>query len=405
VRFDLHLQSLAREQFEAVTGKMKSWEVNERITANEADRIREAVNCFSHTTERQDLRIAGVDASGDFPLLNYADSFIYLAVAQATVYGADRLNGLKEVAPKPDTIFHLSWMPENAEVGEQQLELSFEQLAGLSLLEVIERSDYRQLKQLVAPRKQSVAQLLESLIRPLASDTGNLAIQLRSTAEFGTALRLLNGERDINYLLVDTTFSLPLLPSMNSLFYEHLKRLCCVEARTAGIGFFALSKSHGLTAVEQLEALVKDVQGLTGAEPAEHWCLRIPEQKREGWELSLAEGRRLPPIGAVSYLVRFHRTTPMLRLDIDSVYWEQFVRGASEAETRSRERKIFEDLDYGCHDMRVYGYPYPIHAAHMKASLTNSERAAFRKQVIAEAVKQGMRPILFRDPSKATGHR
>jgi hypothetical protein len=81
------------------------------------------------------------------------------------------------------------------------------------------------------------------------------------------------------------------------------------------------------------------------------------------------------------------------------------MQGQHETELRAREQKLFEDLDYTCHDQRVYGYPYPIKAAHDRGSLTVGEREAFRKQVIAAAVQQGMSPALFRDVSKATGHR
>ena len=120
--------------------------------------------------------------------------------------------------------------------------------------------------------------------------------------------------------------------------------------------------------------------------------------------MSLAQGRRIPPPGAVSYLVRFHRSTPVLRLDMDRVYWEKYVKGESPEETRQNECRIFEDLDYSCHDQRVYGYPYPIKAAHDRASLTDAERVALRKQLIAEVIASGMSPMLFRDASQAAGH-
>ena len=68
------------------------------------------------------------------------------------------------------------------------------------------------------------------------------------------------------------------------------------------------------------------------------------------------------------------------------------------------ETKIFEDLDYASHDQRSYGYPYPIKAAHDRASLTQAERIALRKQIIDAAVRSGMKRSLFRDVSKSTGH-
>lgn len=406
MQFDLHLRSQVRDQFKTLASDMQAWQAQPRIQADEVEQLKATIATFSHTIDRTDLTLAGVDGSGDFPLLSYADSFVYLAVAQGTAYQSDRLCGLREVAIAAEPLFQTVWLTEDKAMSDQVLDRAFGELAGMEPLAAIQASDYRTLKAQVSGKRLSPEQLLAELIRPHASDTGNLAIQLRSAAEFGAALRLLGGEVLPQYLLVDTTFSLPLVSNAaNSLFYEHLKRLCCVRARSRGVGFFALSKSHGLPAMEVLEDVVREVQGRGPGQAAEHWYLRIPEQGRDGWELSLTEGRRMPPPGAVSYLVRFHHTTPVMRLDVDLGYWESAVKGATEEETRSRERKIFEDLDYACHDQRVYGYPYPIKAAHDRASLTQAERVAFRKQLIAEAVKQGMSPALFRDPSQATGHR
>ncbi|MGA7935603.1 MAG: hypothetical protein WCA35_18785 [Kovacikia sp.] len=406
MHFDLHLRSVVREQLQDITGAMRYWQIQSRIGEEEAELIRENVCCFNHSTNCKNLLVAGVDGSGVFPLVSYADSFVYLSVAQGTVYEADRLTGLKEVAPVPDPLLEFHWIPESEVEGNRAIAEALYKLAGKPLDEVIQQSDYQALKRQEIRKSDSLQELLSGLILPHASDVGNLAIQLRSTAEMGAALRLIEGDSNLRFLLVDTTFALPLVSSKtNSLFHEHLKRLCCVEACRRQIGFFALSKSHGLPAIETLEVLVRDLQGLESGKTAEHWFLRIPEVERDGWSLSLTEGRRIPPPGAVSYLVRFHRTTSVLRLDMDRRYWEQVVQGETEAETRERERQIFENLDYTCHDQRVYGYPYPVKAAHDRASLTEPERVAFRKQLIAEAVKQGMSPMLFRDPSQATGHR
>lgn len=406
MRFDLNLRSVVRQQLRDVASEMQAWQGQNQIDETEVDHIRQSICCFAHTTSRLDLKVAGVDGSGDFPMLSYADSFIYLSVAQATIYGADLVRGLRELEPMPETVVGTAWIPENNDEGPKALDRAHEQLAGRSLIDVIERSDYGQLKSQETRKNFTSKTLLDGLIRPHASDTGNLAIQLRTTAEMGAALRLIESAHCPNYLLMDTTFSLPLVSSRSSsLFYEHLKRLCCVVAWERGIGFFALSKSHGLPSMELLERLAGEAQGLDQGNVAEHWYLRIPELKQEGWVMSLAQGRRIPPPGAVSYLVRFHRSTPVLRLDMDRVYWEKYVKGESEEETRQNECRIFEDLDYSCHDQRVYGYPYPIKAAHDRASLTDAERVALRKQLIAEAIASGMSPMLFRDASQATGHR
>ncbi|MBD2463945.1 hypothetical protein H6G89_23365 [Oscillatoria sp. FACHB-1407] len=407
MQFDLHLRSTVREQFQSVAQEMRDWQTQAQIGDEEAEFIRQNILFFNHTTSRQDLRVAGVDGSGDFPMLSYSDSFIYLSVAQGTVYEATTPQiGLREVSPVPEPVLECHWIPEDDVRGVEAINRAFEQLAKTSILEIIKRSDYQQIKYQATRKKYSAEELVAGLIRPHASDTSNLAIQLRSTAEMAAALQLIEGTHRPNYILTDTTFSLPFVSSKaNSLFHEHLKRLCCVEARKQETGFFALSKSHGLATTELVEKLACELQGLAAGQTAEHWCLRIPNARRDEWSLSLVKGRNVPPLGAVSYLVRFHRTTPLMRLDMDAEYWQKFVAGETKEETRSREQQIFEDLDYTCHDQRVYGYPYPIKAAHDRASLTNAERVALRKQLISAAVAEGMSPALFRDPSTATGHR
>lgn len=153
-----------------------------------------------------------------------------------------------------------------------------------------------------------------------------------------------------------------------------------------------------------MERIAVELQGLKKEKVAEHWYLKIPEVDQDNWVLSISQGRRIPPPGAVSYLVRFHKTTPVMRLDMDRTYWETFIKGANDSETQRNERRVFEDLDYASHDQRAYGYPYPIKAAHDRASLTQVERVTYRKELIARAIGAGMSPNLFRDPSMATGH-
>ena len=131
--------------------------------------------------------------------------------------------------------------------------------------------------------------------------------------------------------------------------------------------------------------------------------MRIPTATLDKWKLSLVANRKVPPVGAVSYLVKFHRNTPVMRLDMDFEYWKSNICSDTEAGTKANERKLFEDLDYSCHDQRAYGYPYPIKAGHDRASLTNAERIAFRKMIIQAAVAEGMPPKLFRSVSQATG--
>lgn len=89
---------------------------------------------------------------------------------------------------------------------------------------------------------------------------------------------------------------------------------------------------------------------------------------------------------------------------MDQVYWEEKVRGETKEQTLTNEVRLFEDLDYSCHEQRCFGYPYPIKAAHDRASLTKPEREVLRKQIIDAAVAAGMKRSLFRDVSMMTGH-
>ena len=114
---------------------------------------------------------------------------------------------------------------------------------------------------------------------------------------------------------------------------------------------------------------------------------------------SAADGPQSPTVGIIFLEtdIRGENLTSVgLRLVLDGTF---VVDG-----TQANERRLFEDLDYASHDQRCFGYPYPIKAAHDRASMTKTERVALRKQVIDAAVRAGMRRSLFRDASRATGH-
>lgn len=404
MRYDLHLRATIQNQIDQLAEKMKSWEDDPKMDEGNRDQIRERLVAFNHTSSRDGLRIAGVDGSGDFPALSYSDSFIYISIAHGTVYISDSTAGLKEIGPEIEPLVHFTWLPENEAANREALDEAFSYLSGSSIEQVIEVSDYRTIRQKRTHKADTVKELAKSLIRPNAADAGNIGLQLRSTAELGAALRILRSDLSPKFLLIDGTLSLPLVEKTGpSLFYEHLKRLCCVEAQQKGVAFFAISKSLSLPNIDSLEELVREKYSAPKQQKMEHWLLRLPIPDIDEWPFPLSQERKLPPIGVVTYLVRFHRTTPLLRLDMDINYWLNYVRGASDKETLANEFKIFEDLDYSCHDQRCYGYPYPIKAGHDRASLTQAERIALRKQVIDAAVKAGMKRALFRDPGVVTG--
>jgi hypothetical protein len=403
MRFDIHLREGVSQALAALAGEMGAREATPRIDAAERLRLLDALQPIEHTTQCDDLLVGGVDGSGDYPAIIYGNSFVYITTAQATCYASDRASGLKEVAPTPEPILEFTCLPDDETRRIQVLDDAFAALAGVPVDEVIATSDYRMLKNNRSRRSHTSSALRVGLIRPEASDASNVGIQLRSTGQLGAALRLLRSGTAPRYLLLDGTMSLPFVQRRDaSLFQEHLKRLCCVDARERGIGLFAVSKSHGLPFVEQLEELVREKFAVPPSRVAEHWYLRLPVHELDSWELSLTEGRRVPPVGAVTFLVRFHRTTTVLRVDMDVEFWRNFVRGTTEEETRANEQRIFQHLDYACHDQRCYGYPYPIKAGHDRAFLTTAERVVLRKQIVDAGVRAGMKRSLFREADQLT---
>lgn len=403
MRHEAHLRSSVREQIENLAEQMKSWEVQPKLAKNEEELIRKNIHSFSHTTHRDQLIVAGVQGGGDFPTACYGDSYIYYTTACGTVYTVDAISKLRELEAETKPLGLVTWIHEEEAERRRRFDDAFARLAGVPVEEVIGQSDYRLLKAAASRRVNDVDVLWRDLIRPHADDVGNIAIQLRSAGEFGLALRLITQESGVGYVLAETTFSLPSisLPT-GSLFYEHLKRLCCVEARRRGVGFFGLSKSHGLSAIEVVEKLARE-KFSQEENQAEHWYLRIPVPNIDNWHLSLVQNRRAPSAGVVSYIVRFHRTLPVMRLDMDLEYWREWVRGGDEDETRARERRIFEDLDYTSHDQRCYGFPYPLKSSRNRATLTKARRADIRGQIVDAAVRAGMKRSLFREVARTSG--
>jgi hypothetical protein len=406
MRYTQHLRTEVRDRLAGLAHEMRVWQEQPCLSAEEKDHLASAIGLFRHSTRVDDLCLAGVDGSGDYPCLTYADSFIYVTVAQGATYQVSAASGLREQLSVPSPAPEFTWLPNDPGRCREEWYKALERLAGRPLITVLEESDYRTLKATASGRNTPVDQLYADLLCPQASDFGNIAIQLRTTAELGLAYSIVDSDASVRYVLVDTTLSVPFVTRRDvSLFYEHLKRLCCVRACQRGIGFFAISKSHGLPAIELLEDLAREKAGLPAGIQAEHWYLRIPTVADDGWSMTQLHERQVPPIGAVSYLVRFHRNVPVLRLDMDRRFWDEHVRADNDDITRQREATIFEHLDYASHDQRSYGYPYPLKSGHDRASLTQAERLAFRQQVIDAAVAAGMRRSLFRDASMATGHR
>jgi hypothetical protein len=381
----------------ALAEEMASWESKPRVDAATEKAIRKAIRGFQHCNSVDEFRIAGVDGSGDYPSFSYADSFVYVATASGAVFRTDTVSGLVEEKVLVEPNLELVWLPEDAGKAQGQWLAAFKSLAGVSVEDVIKNSDYAALKKAQGAGGVSV----DDLVLPRASDTANCGIQLRSVAEWGTCLRLVEAKPSCRYVLMDTTMSLPFVKTKDSsLFHEHLKRFCCVRARENDLNLFTVSKSHSLPSIELLENLAKEALGVPKDKTAEHWFIRLPMEGVDDWEMNgVIEGRQIPPVGAVSYVLRLHRNTPVMRLDMDRAWWEKHYRGDKKAEL-----KVFQEIDYCGHDQRAYGYPFPIKACHDRTRLSMAERVVLRKQIIDAAVSKGMKRSLFKDASTATGH-
>jgi hypothetical protein len=393
MRFDIHLRQAVRQRLAAVSAQMAAWNTQTGESPDVHTKLVGAIEHFSHTTHADDLFVGGVDGSGDFPVIAYGDSFVYATVATATIYKSDAVHGLREMETGIPPLIEFTWLSGSEQQRTTALFESFERPTGHSIEDVIIGSDYQEMRR---NGRTDVASARAGLIVPPAHDAGNLAIQLRTTAELAAALRLIEKAPPGAFVFTDGTMTLPFVQrKRQSLFFDHLRRFCCVRARDRGVVFAALSKSHGLPSGVRLDEAAREK---LGTPDPEHWFLRMPDSDRDGWSPLPPDGPRVPPVGAITYLVKLHRTTPIMRLDLDARFWE------APGMLPNTEQRLFEALDYSGHDQRCFGYPYPIKAAHDRASLTQHERFTLKKQVVDAAVEAGLKRSYFRDASQATGH-
>ena len=140
---------------------MSAWEARPAIPEDLQDKIREVVTPFEHTPKHKNLVIAGVDGSGDYPALSYADSFVYISTATATTYESDSTSGLREVGPQSEPLIDFAWLPESNEQRTANIDAAFSRLVGVPIESVLEQSDYLQLKGM----GQSVSSAVKHLVR------------------------------------------------------------------------------------------------------------------------------------------------------------------------------------------------------------------------------------------------
>lgn len=400
MRNDWHVRRDLLQKIEGVVQRLQEWNRQAEPDEEELERVRSCIGLFEHGgVSPRRFVIGGADSSGVFPLVSYHDQFVYLVTARTCLYEAHPEGILREVPFPEGELVEIFWIPEAAEERERQYDLIFECLAGVPLPEVVAASDYPELRQKVTGQLPNPDFILSHLIKPAAFDAGNIGTQLMTTAQLATIARALRRDLRVDYLLADTTLSLPLVGQRGCLFFELMKRYCCCLARRKGIGFFALAKSHGLPHIERIESLVRDEFGTD-----HHWYLRLPDLRTDGFELSFLKGRGLPPVGAVTYIVRFYTTTSPLRLDMDEFFWRERIYDPDPSRMREKERAIFTELDFACHDQRAYGYPYPLKAAHDRVSLSQQTREELRRRVIDRARKAGLSALDFIPADRRTKH-
>lgn len=161
---------------------------------------------------------------------------------------------------------------------------------------------------------------------------------------------------------------------------ELLKRYLVCRANAQGTGIISIRKSLGIL---HEDLLVQSFS--TRFDIKDHWFLRLP---------SVALGEEIPGIWkndlsfseqSIPYLAKFHSAGFPMRVDIESAWWRTHIDGE-----KSSEKRLFEDLDFLCHDMRSYGYPYPLHSAHRKSRLTPKQIRNVRNRLYQVSGREGV---------------
>lgn len=409
MRYDIHFRRDVLDMIQDVVGEIKAWNgVSESNGRDSIEALVKRVVSFEHCAiPDRPFLMGGADGSGDFPCVKYGDSYVYLSVAMSRLYEALPSGVLHEHPLSNQDVIDFLWLPEDQMKSRKRFMEGFTRLMGESMEKICDKSDYYEQKKVhgrVPPDRQGLLGE-KTLILPPAHDASNIGIQLLTVAEVGALVKLMNSlelENRTNmpvYLLEDTTLALPMVTSKSVLFFEIAKRYACVLAREKGISYLTLSKSHNMPHMDLIEDLIsqKNPSG-------EHWFVRIPAEVLGEEKPGFLGTRTVPPVGAVSYLFKLHKTTQPMRLDMDYDYWFDKIRAADPNQQLKNEIQLFRDLDFASHDQRCYGYPYPIKACHDMVSMTDAERVSVRKQVVDSAVRAGLKRKNFVDPEIQTGH-
>ena len=350
------------------------------------------VRPYSHSkTLETEFAIAAVDGSGEFPVLQQDDVFLHFVIAAGAAYQTDsyrqhKLSSLHALNPIYKQYVLLS---DDSKVVIENYKQFLLALTGMTLKDLVGASDYCEVFNQFSKEKLSPSRVTwDRFPFAKASQVSTHAYLLRSMAELGMALKML--EAKPRYLLLDTSLvyfflgEQPYLP-------ELLKRALIARAAEQATGVVALCKSHNVPNGDLIARHAKDELGFK-----DHWYMRLPSEALGDTLPAFLVGREIPPKLSISYLFKFHSTSFPMRIDVDAGWWQKTIGG-----DEALERAFFGDLDFTCHEVRSFGYPYPMHAAHRSASLTKQERKALKDILLQHAQREGlMRGALASDPEQ-----
>ena len=369
---------------DAARGAVRSFRTAVEDSKPTEEALEELVECacgYDHCNSlAEDFVIGGVDGSGEFPILQQDDIFLHFAVASAGLYetctGKQHKLSVKSIPG--DTQKSFAILRDNAQFIQESYEAFLSSLLGRSIDTLVQDSDYCEAFSQYGRRSIVSGDVTWSAFAfSKASEVATHAYQLRSLAELAMAIRLL--EHKPKYVLIDTSLVYFLLGETLYL-PELLKRYLITQANDQGTGVVALCKSHNIPNGDLIGRKVSELRNLE-----DHWFLRLPSAALGEETLPFLRDKEVPPKLGVSYLFKFHSTSFPMRVDVDAEWWRTSVNGDVEA-----ERRLFSELDYTCHDVRSYGYPYPLHAAHRASSLSRKERRAARDVLLQFAQQEGI---------------
>ncbi len=380
----LHSSKQAIKNFKSVIDK-------ERPTEQELDNLFKRIRPYPHTTRLdEEYRISAVDGSGEFPVLQQDDIFLHFLTAAAATYQTasrrqHKLSALHLVPPTFKQFVVLSDDDAALRSGYRDL---VGNMLGMDLKDLVEGSDYcevyGQFGSSLKPREVT----WQNLALSKASQVATHAYLLRSLAELGMAIRVL--PQKPRYLLLDTSLVYFLLGE--SIYLpELLKRYLITQANAQDTGIIALCKSHNIPNGDLLSRHAREQMGLK-----DHWFLRLPSAALGESIPRFLDGREIPPKLSVSYLFKFEATTFPMRIDVDAAWWQKKIGG-----DEASEQTLFANLDFTCHEVRSYGYPYPMHAAHRSSALNRKERNMLKDLLMQHAQREGVGSTPFQsDPEQ-----